>query len=43
MLSLQGYFDTTPNHVYYDLDFIMSDGEWKAIKINVRFKKPDEK
>jgi hypothetical protein len=43
VLSLEGYFDTTPSHVYYDLEFIMSDGEWKAIKINVKLRKPDEK
>jgi hypothetical protein len=39
-LSVKGRFDTNPN-VNYDLDFIMSDGEWKAIKINVRLGKPD--
>ena len=38
-LSLKGYFDTTPSRVNYDLDFIMSDGEWKLIKINVDLKK----
>jgi hypothetical protein len=39
-LSVKGRFDTNPN-VNYDLDFIMSDGEWKAIKINVRLGKPE--
>jgi hypothetical protein len=41
VLSLYGYFDTTPSHVYYELEFIMSDGEWKPIKINVNVRKPD--
>ena len=43
VLSLYGYFDTTPSHVYYELEFIMSDGEWKPIKINVNVRKPDAK
>jgi hypothetical protein len=42
-LMLQGYFDTTPSHVYYDLHYILSDGEWKPIKINVNVKAPDKK
>lgn len=41
VLSLYGHFDTTPSHVYYELEFIMSDGEWKPIKINVNIRKPD--
>ena len=41
VLSLSGHFDTTPSHVYYELEFIMSDGEWKPIKINVNIRKPD--
>ncbi len=41
VLSLYGHFDTTPNHVYYELEFIMSDGEWKPTKINVNIRKPD--
>lgn len=40
LLKLYGYFDTTPSRVYYELEFILSDGEWKAIKINVNLKKP---
>ena len=40
VLKLYGYFDTTPNRVNYELEFILSDGEWKAIKINVSLKKP---
>jgi len=42
-LTLQGYFDTTPSHVYYDLRYILSEGEWKPIKINVQVKEPDKK
>ena len=42
-LALQGYFDTTPSHVYYDLRYILSEGEWKPIKINVQVKEPDKK
>jgi len=41
-LTLKGYFDTTPSRVNYDLAFIMSDGEWKLIRINVDVKKPDK-
>ncbi len=40
-LALKGYFDTTPSRVNYDLAFIMSDGEWKLIKVDVDVKKPD--
>lgn|ERR1700752_4601118 len=40
ILSIKGYFDTTPSRVHYDLAFIMSDGEWKLIKVNVDVKKP---
>jgi len=40
VLKLYGYFDTSPSRVNYQLEFIMSDGEWKAIKINVDLKKP---
>ena len=43
VLNLQGYFDTTPNHVYYDLNYILSEGEWKPIKINVNVKAPEKK
>src|SRR5262245_53499299 len=32
VLMLHGYFDTTPSRVNYELDFIMSDGEWKLIR-----------
>lgn len=41
VLTLRGYFDTKPSRVNYDLAFIMSDGEWKLVRINVDVKKPD--
>ncbi len=40
-LEMKGYFDTTPSHVYYDLKFILSEGEWKPIRINVDVKRPE--
>lgn len=43
VLSLMGHFDTTPSHVFYDLAYVMSDGEWKPIKINVNVRPPDGK
>jgi hypothetical protein len=42
-LQLRGYFDTTPSRVIYELDFIASEGEWKAIKLNVDIKPVGEK
>ncbi len=41
-LTLKGYFDTTPSRVNYNLTYIMSDGEWKLVGINVDLKKPDK-
>jgi hypothetical protein len=41
ILSLKGYFDTTPSRLNYDLAFVMSDGEWKLIKVDVDMKRPD--
>jgi hypothetical protein len=41
-LVLRGYFDTQPSRVHYDLAFILSEGEWKLIKLNVNVKKADE-
>ncbi len=35
-LKLVGHFDTKPNQVKYNLDFIRSDGEWKLVGINVK-------
>jgi hypothetical protein len=40
VLAIKGYFDTQPSRVYYDLAFIMSDGDWKLIRINVDVRKP---
>lgn len=40
VLSIKGYFDTTPSRVNYDLAFIMSEGEWKLIKVDVDVKRP---
>jgi hypothetical protein len=37
-LLLRGYFDTRPSRVYYDLDFVPSENEWKVIKLNVNVK-----
>jgi hypothetical protein len=37
-LLLRGYFDTQPSRVHYDLAFVMSEGEWKLIKLNVNVK-----
>lgn len=39
VLMLYGYFDTTPSRVFYELEYIMSDGEWKPIRINVQLKR----
>lgn len=39
-LMLRGYFDTKPSRLTYELDYILSDGEWKLININVRAKPP---
>ncbi len=35
-LLVKGSFPTEPLRVYFDLDFIPSDGEWKLIRINVK-------
>jgi hypothetical protein len=41
VLLLYGYFDTEPSHVYYELEFIMSDGDWRPIRIDVEIRRPD--
>ncbi len=38
VLQLHGYFDTSPSRVYYQLEYILSDGEWKPVRINVELK-----
>ena len=42
VLSIKGFFETTPSRVNYDLAFVMSDGEWKLIKVDVDVKRPDK-
>jgi hypothetical protein len=42
LLQLRGFFDTRPNRVSYELDFIPSEGEWKPIRLNVSVKSADE-
>jgi hypothetical protein len=43
VLALVGHFDTTPSHVFYDLAYVLSDGSWKPIKINVNVRPPESK
>ncbi|MBI3703820.1 MAG: hypothetical protein HY244_08230 [Rhizobiales bacterium] len=40
-LILRGYFDTRPSRVNYELDFMVSEGEWKPIMLNVKLRKPE--
>lgn len=37
-LVVKGFFPTEPRHLFFDLKFIPSDGEWKllGIKVNVK-------
>jgi len=35
-LMLRGYFDTKPSRLSYELDFAVSEGEWKMIAIDVK-------
>ena len=37
-LMLRGYFDTKPSRLTYELDYILSEGEWRLVNINVRAK-----
>ena len=39
-LLVKGYFPTEPLRVYFNLEFIPSDGEWKLIGINVKVGDP---
>lgn len=41
-LLLHGYFDTKPSRLNYELDFAMSEGQWKPVKVSVNVKKPEE-
>ena len=43
VLQLRGYFDTQPSRVHYELDFLVSEEEWKPISINVRVRPASEK
>jgi hypothetical protein len=38
VLKLYGYFDTLPSRVNYFLEFAGSEGEWKAIRVEVQVK-----
>ncbi|MBR1273434.1 hypothetical protein [Bradyrhizobium sp. AUGA SZCCT0283] len=40
VLMLRGYFDTTPSRLNYELDYAISEGEWKLIAIDVKVKGP---
>ena len=35
-LLLRGYFDTTPSRLTYELEFAVSEGEWKLITLDVK-------
>jgi hypothetical protein len=39
-LLVKGHFPTEPKQVYFDFQFIPSDGEWKLISINVKIGDP---
>jgi hypothetical protein len=38
ILKLYGYFDTSPSRVTYFLEFMPSEGEWKASRVEVQVK-----
>ena len=38
VLKLYGYFDTAPSRLSYLLEFIGSEGEWKASRVEVHLK-----
>jgi hypothetical protein len=35
ILTLKGHFPTTPSAVEYSIEFVLEDGDWKMIGINV--------
>ncbi len=43
VLQLRGHFDTQPSRVHYELDFLVSEEEWKPLSINVRVRPASEK
>ncbi|WP_137045035.1 hypothetical protein [Pseudolabrys sp. FHR47] len=42
VLQLRGYFETQPSRVHYELDFLVSEEEWKPLSINVRVRPASE-
>jgi hypothetical protein len=38
VLKLYGYFDTAPSRLNYFLEFAGSEGEWKAMRVEVQLK-----
>jgi hypothetical protein len=40
-LRLKGYFEANPNHLVYDLGFLMEDGAWRVATINAYVKNPN--
>lgn len=36
VLMLRGYFETEPNRLNYELNFVSSDGEWKLLGFSVK-------
>ena len=41
-LVVRGYFDTAPSRVFYEFDFLPSEGEWKPINLDVKVKAAGE-
>ena len=41
-LVVRGYFDTAPSRVFYEFDFLPSEGEWKPINLGVKVKAAGE-
>jgi len=42
-LLLRGYFDSKPNRLRYELDFVSSEGEWKPLMLSVNANPEGEK
>jgi hypothetical protein len=42
-LVLQGYFDTKPSRLTYELYFLPSEGEWKLAEIDVKVRPAEAK
>ena len=43
VMRIDGHFDTRPSQVAYTLKYIRSDGDWKAVGIDVNIGKPPGK